>query len=76
MNSPSSRNGTTELDEQSALAGDANAFGVIVTSYEQRVFAFIGRMGFVIGQRQRIWRRIHLFVCGVIARSSMRDAAL
>ena len=29
-----------------ALAGDAAAFGAVVTAYESRVFAFLGRMGF------------------------------
>lgn len=39
----------TEFDERSAaaaLAGDAAAFGTLVTAYERRVFAFLGRMGF------------------------------
>ena len=29
-----------------ALAGDSAAFGILVTAYERRVFAFLGRMGF------------------------------
>lgn len=39
----------TEFDEPAAiaaLAGDAAAFGALVTAYERRVFAFLGRMGF------------------------------
>ena len=39
----------TEQDERAAiaaLAGDAAAFGAVVTFYERRVFAFLGRMGF------------------------------
>ena len=39
----------TEIDESAAtaaLAGDAAAFGTLVTAYERRVFTFLGRMGF------------------------------
>lgn len=39
----------TEFDETTAvaaLAGDSAAFGSLVTAYERRVFAFLGRMGF------------------------------
>ena len=39
----------TDLDESTAaaaLAGDATAFGTLVTVHERRVFAFLGRMGF------------------------------
>ena len=39
----------TEFDEPAAvaaLAGDATAFGTLVTAYERQVFAFLGRMGF------------------------------
>ena len=39
----------TKFDEPAAaaaLAGDAAAFGSLVTAYERRVFAFLGRMGF------------------------------
>lgn len=72
MNSLSSDNGTTELDEQSALtalAGDTNAFAVIVTGYERRVFAFLGRMGFDPATAAdlaqdtfvRVWRHRALF---------------
>lgn len=44
MNTP-----ITEFDEFAAvqaLAGDTAAFGKLVTAYERRVFAFLGRMGF------------------------------
>ncbi len=39
----------TQFDESAAtaaLAGDATAFGALVSAYERRVFAFLGRMGF------------------------------
>lgn len=41
--------GTAKLNEQSAiaaLAGDSDAFTIIVSSYERSLFAFLGRMGF------------------------------
>lgn len=72
MNSFTSHNGTTELDEQlaiTAIAGDANAFEVIVTLYERRVFGFLGRMGFDQATAAdlaqdtfvRVWRHRALF---------------
>lgn len=49
MNSLPANNDTADIDEQlaiAALSGDADAFNIIVTLYERRVFAFLGRMGF------------------------------
>lgn len=72
MNSFTSHNGTTELDEPSAIAaiaGDAKAFEVVVTLYERRVFGFLGRMGFDQATAAdlaqdtfvRVWRHRTLF---------------
>ena len=72
MNSFTSHNDTTELDEQSAItaiAGDANAFEVIVQLYQRRVFGFLGRMGFDQATAAdlaqdtfvRVWRHRALF---------------